>query len=148
MPADCQNEKKKIIPKKMMGYLSWQPVWATFYPHIKQQLVSIPCMQSTKPMLQSYSILGMGQWQTYLKCGGCVLIKHGGNFNEGCNRKPNNWCFIRPLIHMCNEMVLYRLLHICSFVYKIDNNDSGMTKLINLIWLLITLPLVHFFDSC
>lgn len=56
-------------------------------------------------------------------CGGRVLIKHGGIFNEGCNKRQIasiiSVLFFLPVIHMCNASVLCRrgrLPHICSFV--------------------------------
>lgn len=70
----------------------------------------------------SLNTLGLRQWQTYLKCGGCVLIKHGGIFNEGHNKRHigSITTVLSDQLFICIMQVCFTdgvdWLHICSFV--------------------------------
>lgn len=59
---------------------------------LKQHLSSLSCASvcsRAQTVLLSLNTLGLSQSRAYLKCGGCVLIKHEGIFNEGCNKKAH-----------------------------------------------------------
>lgn len=100
----------------------------TFFIPLKQLSSSLSCVSvcsRAQPILPSLNTLGLSQWQTYLKCGGCFLIKHGGIFNEGCNKRhigsiAHVFFFFSDQSFICVMQVCLTdrgdWLHICSFV--------------------------------
>lgn len=78
--------------------------------------------------------LGLSQWQTYLKCGRCVLIKHGGFLMKGAIKGMwlNNYCFFRPVIHMCNASVLYRQGRLAPHLFFCFEREVDSRALLNL----------------
>lgn len=154
--ATTNNERKKEKTYKSRSYYfkySWHRkhkyllsditfhMGATSFS-LQQPSSSLWCVSESsraQPIFPSLTTLGLSQWQTYLKCGRCVLIKHGGFFNEGCNKSHIGLITTafsdQSFICVMQVDLTDRLdwLYICSFVSDRGVNRGWFEALLNLL---------------